>query len=158
MSLAKAKTELEAQVGQQIFEGDWMTVDQPRIDAFAEATGDFQWIHVDAQRAAQSPFETTIAHGYLTLSLIPMLCGTGHADAPLAEGVRMGINYGANRLRFPSPVPCGSRLRAREDLIEVTQVGDDALQLIYKTTIDIENAAKPACVVERVVRLYFDAA
>ncbi len=156
MSLAKAKADLEAQVGQQTFEGEWMEVDQPRIDAFAEATGDFQWIHVNAEKAAQSPFGTTIAHGYLTLSLIPMLCNTGDAEAPLAEGVRMGINYGANRLRFPSPVPCGARLRAREDLMEVAQVGDDALQLIYKTTIDIENTSKPACVVERVVRLYFD--
>ncbi|MBT2384108.1 MaoC family dehydratase, partial [Streptomyces sp. ISL-11] len=101
--------ELRAAVGEELGPGDWLEVDQKRIDLFAEATGDHQWIHVDAERAAAGPFGTTIAHGYLTLSLLAALV------PPLmrAEGARMGINYGLNKVRFPAPVPAGSRLRAR---------------------------------------------
>jgi acyl dehydratase len=137
--------ELQEAVGSHLGHSEWHTVTQQQIDTFAEATGDHQWIHVDTQRAADGPFGTTIAHGYLTLSLVPMLVHQVYAVA----GLRMGVNYGANRVRFPSPVPAGSRVRAGVELLALTptQAGS---QLRARVTIEREGAEKPACVVETV--------
>ena len=109
--------EMKATIGTELGVGDWLEVTQDRIDTFADATGDHQWIHVDAERAKQGPFGTTIAHGYLTLSLIPSLGGGGLG----LDGVRMGINYGLDRVRFITPVKVGSRVRARRKLLDVTE-------------------------------------
>ncbi|RII18828.1 putative enoyl-CoA hydratase 1 [Streptomyces sp. YIM 130001] len=143
--------ELKAAVGEQLGTGDWLEIDQPRIDRFAEATGDHQWIHVDPQKAADGPFGTTIAHGYLTLSLLPTLV----PQIMRVEGVRMGINYGTNKVRFPSPVPVGSRLRASGVLKDVSETSDGGVQLTTTVTVEREGADKPACVAESVSRFYF---
>jgi acyl dehydratase len=141
--------ELAAAVGTRIGTGDWVTVDQKRIDLFAEATGDHQWIHVDPERAAEGPFGGTIAHGYLTLSLIPVLV----QDVYRTEGVRMGVNYGLNKVRFPAPVRSGSRVRASVTVLSAEEVSG-GLQVTTQITVEIEGGAKPACVAETVVRLY----
>jgi len=128
-------TSLQQRVGEQLAVGDWVTVDQATIDKFAEATGDHQWIHVDVERAKKGPFGTTIAHGFLTLSLLPRLAESAiHID-----DVRMGVNYGLNRVRFPAPVPSGSRLRAHMKLVA------------YEP---IDGGDKPVCVAETVSRRY----
>lgn len=141
--------ELRAAVGEELGPTDWLEIDQKRIDLFAEATGDHQWIHVDPEKAAAGPFGTTIAHGYLTLSLLP------HFSPQLlgVEGVRMGVNYGSNKVRFPSPVPVGSRLRATGRIAEVAEV-KDGLQLTLTVTVEREGGTKPACVAETVSRFY----
>jgi acyl dehydratase len=144
---------LEAAVGTETGPTDWFTIDQARIGAFADATQDHQWIHIDPERAASGPFGTTVAHGFLTLSLVPYLA----AELRKVEGVRMGINYGLNRVRFPAPVPSGSRVRARSTLISCERVPgpDEAAQLVNRVTIELEGSAKPACVADVVSRLYF---
>jgi acyl dehydratase len=144
---------LEASIGTENGPTDWFTIDQARINAFADATEDHQWIHVDPERAATGPFGTTVAHGFLTLSLVPYLS----AQLRQVEGVRMGINYGLDRVRFPAPVPSGSRVRARATLIscEPVQGTADAAQLVNRVTIEVEGSAKPACVADMVSRLYF---
>jgi acyl dehydratase len=144
---------LEAAVGTETGPTDWVTIDQARINAFADATEDHQWIHVDPERAASGPFGTTVAHGFLTLSLVPYLS----AQLRQVEGVRMGVNYGLNRVRFPAPVPSGARVRARATLIscERVQGPGDAAQLVNRVTIEIDGNAKPACVADVVSRLYF---
>lgn len=142
--------DLKARVGEELGTGDWLTIDQDRIDAFADATGDHQWIHVDAERAAQGPFGATIAHGFLTLSLLPTLSGP---NAIPRDGVKMGINYGLNKVRFITPVKVGSRIRARRRLVDVTQ-GDGWVQFATEVTVEIEGAEKPACVAETLTRLY----
>jgi len=141
--------ELRAAVGEELGTSDWLEVDQKRIDLFAEATGDHQWIHVDPEKAATGPFGTTIAHGYLTLSLIPQFTFT----LLKVEGVKMGVNYGVNKVRFPSPVPVGSRLRASSRLAEVTEVPGGA-QIVTVVTIEREGGEKPVCVAETVARYY----
>ncbi|MCZ4096637.1 MaoC family dehydratase [Streptomyces sp. SID13666] len=141
--------DLRAAVGEQLGTTGWLEIDQKRIDLFAEATGDHQWIHVDPEKAAQGPFGTTIAHGYLTLSLIPSLT----PDLFRVEGVKMGVNYGVNKVRFPAPVPVGSRLRATAQIAEVTEVGG-GVQLVTKVTIEREGGDKPVCVAETVARFY----
>jgi acyl dehydratase len=143
--------DLEAAIGQEIGPTEWFTVDQARINGFADATEDHQWIHIDQERAASGPFGTTVAHGFLTLSLVPYLSGQLRS----IEGVRMGINYGLDRVRFPTPVPVGSRLRARATLISLDKVGDGGVQLVTRVTIEVEGSAKPACVADTVSRLYF---
>lgn len=143
--------DLEAAVGTEAGPTDWFTVDQARIDRFADATEDHQWIHVDPERAAAGPFGTTVAHGFLTLSLIPYLAG----QLRRSDGARMGINYGLNRVRFPAPVPVGSRIRARSTLISCDRIGEDGAQLVTQITIEIEGSAKPACVADTVSRVYF---
>jgi acyl dehydratase len=140
---------LQQRVGQELAVGDWVTVDQPMIDKFAEATGDHQWIHVDAERAAKGPFGTTIAHGFLTLSLLPRLAET----ALKVENVRMGVNYGLNRVRFPAPVPSGSRLRARLKLAAYEPI-DGGAQLTMQVTMEREGTDKPVCVAEAVSRRF----
>lgn len=142
--------EVKALVGTEVGVGDWFEVTQERIDKFADATGDHQWIHVDPERAAQGPFGTTVAHGYLTLSLIPSLGGGG---LPVT-GAKMGINYGLDRVRFIAPVKVGSRIRARRKLTDVKE-GEGFLQLKVEVTVEIEGEAKPAAVAETLSRAYF---
>lgn len=142
--------ELTAAVGEQLGASDWLEVDQKRIDLFAEATGDHQWIHVDPERAASGPFGSTIAHGYLTLSLLPGLV----PQVLRVDGARMGVNYGVNKVRFPAPVPVGSRVRARAQLTDVTPVGEDAVQVTAKVTVEREGGEKPVCVAETVSRYF----
>ncbi len=141
--------DLEALVGQEIGTSDWVPVDQARIDRFAEATGDRQWIHVDPVRAASGPYGTTIAHGYLTLSLLPLLFETGFA----IDDVKMGVNYGLNRVRFPAPVPAGSRLRGRFELLAYEPIAGGA-QLTLRTTVELGAGGKPACIAESVSRRF----
>jgi acyl dehydratase len=145
-----AHEEAKALIGQELGVGDWLEVTQDRINQFADATGDHQWIHVDPERAAQGPFATTIAHGYLTLSLIPSLGGGG---LPIT-GAKMGINYGLDRVRFIAPVKVGSRVRARRKLLDVTE-GEGFVQLKVEVTVEIEGQNKPACVAEALSRAYF---
>jgi acyl dehydratase len=155
MSESQALERLQAQVGQEVHTSDWLQVTQQRIDAFAEATGDHQWIHVDAERAArESPWKATIAHGYLTLSLYPMLRGLVAAERPPFPGVRQVINYGLDKLRFPSAVVAGSRVRGRCVLLKVEAV-TGGLQVTEQYTVEIEGQPKPACVAEAIMRLYF---
>ncbi len=152
MSQARVFTsvdELRTAVGEELGRTPWIEVDQKRIDLFAEATGDHQWIHVDPIKAAQGPFGSTIAHGYLTLSLIPSLM----PELMRVEGVRMGVNYGLNKVRFPSPVPVGSRLRASAVIAEVGEV-PDGVQLVTRVTIEREGGDRPVCVAETVARFY----
>ena len=137
----------KALVGEQLGESDWLQVDQDRINQFADATGDHQWIHVDTGKAKQGPFGMTIAHGFLTLSLIPGLTG----GLLKIEGVRMGINYGLNRVRFPSPVKVGSRVKASVRNVSVEDV-QGGIQIVNEVTISIEGETKPACVAETVSR------
>ncbi|WP_431963243.1 MaoC family dehydratase [Actinacidiphila sp. bgisy160] len=141
--------ELKAAIGEDLGTTGWLEVDQKRIDLFADATGDHQWIHVDPEKAAQGPFGTTIAHGYLTLSLIPSFT----PELLRVEGVKMGVNYGVNKVRFPSPVPVGSRLRATGRIAEVSEVPGGA-QLVVAITVEREGGDKPVCVAETVVRFY----
>ena len=141
--------DLQALVGQEIALSDWLRVDQARIDQFAQATGDHQWIHVDPVRAAAGPFGATVAHGFLTLSLLPKLFEIGFA----VDDVKMGINYGLNRVRFAAPVRVGSRLRARFKLLSFEPLAGGA-QLTIAVTIELEGSDKPACVAETVTRRY----
>jgi len=141
---------LAAHVGQEIGASDWIEVTQERIEQFANATEDRQWIHVDPARAAtESPYKTTIAHGFLTLSLVSVLL----RSAVAIEGLRMAINYGANRVRFVSAVPAGSRLRGRFTLAAVEEAGS-GIQATWNATIEREGEQKPACVIEWLVRYY----
>jgi acyl dehydratase len=137
--------ELERAVGTHLGWSDWHTVTQQQIDTFADATGDHQWIHVDPEKAAAGPFGSTVAHGYLTLSLVPMLVWQVYR----VEGVRMGVNYGADKLRFPSPVPVDSKVRAGVELLSVTPSGG-GYQVTARVTIERAGGGKPACVVETV--------
>ncbi|MFF0449149.1 MaoC family dehydratase [Streptomyces sp. NPDC004609] len=142
--------ELRAGVGERLGHSDWLEVDQKRIDLFADATGDHQWIHVDPERAAGGPFGTTIAHGYLTLSLLPSLV----PQVMRVEGMKMGINYGTNKVRFPAPVPVDSRLRASVTLQDVAETGG-GVQVTALVTIEREGGEKPVCVAETLSRYYF---
>ena len=141
--------ELQALVGQEIGYSDWLVVDQERIDLFARATGDHQWIHTDPERAAAGPFGATVAHGFLTLSLLPVLFETGFA----IDDVRMGVNYGLNRVRFPTPVHAGSRVRGRFTLRAYEPLPGSA-QLTVESVVELEGSDKPACVAESVSRRY----
>lgn len=141
--------DLQPLVGQEIATSPWVLIDQRRIDLFADATQDHQWIHVDPARAAQGPFGTTIAHGFLTLSLLPMLM----ESALVIEDVRMGVNYGLNRVRFTSPVPVGSHLRGRFRLLSWQPIEGGA-QLVVEATMELQGSSRPACVAESVSRRY----
>ena len=141
--------ELVGAVGQHLGNSDWVTVDQAQIDMFAEATGDRQWIHVDPDAAAAGPFGATIAHGYLTLSLTNLML----PQIVRVDGISMGVNYGVNRVRFPQPVLVGSRLRASATLTSAEELpGGAGVQTVITITVEIEDQAKPACVVESVSR------
>ena len=141
--------DLAALVGQEFAHSDVLLIEQARIDAFAHATEDRQWIHIDAERAAAGPFGATIAHGFLTLSLLPMLMESSFA----IDDVRMGLNYGTNRVRFPAPVAVGSRVQARFKLLAFEPI-DGGAQLIIEATMQRDGHAKPVCVAEQVVRQY----
>jgi acyl dehydratase len=142
--------ELVAAAGQDLGTSGWHTVTQNQINAFADATGDHQWIHIDAERAATGPFGVTIAHGYLTLSLIPILVHEVYE----VRGARMTVNYGVNRVRFPAPLPSGSDVRAQVSIDTVT-VDGDRTQVVAQVTIAARDAEKPCCVAETVTRFYF---
>ena len=134
-------------VGRHLGFTDWITVDQDRINRFADATGDYQWIHVDVERAKTGPFGATIAHGYLTLALTNLFL----PDLVSVENLSMGINYGVNKVRFPTPVTAGSRLRAGAEIAACEEVAG-GVQAIIKITVEIEGSSKPACIVENVTR------
>jgi acyl dehydratase len=141
---------LADRVGGELGVSDWLTISQAQINQFADATGDHQWIHVDAARAAtDSPFKTTIAHGFLTLSLLSSLI----RDAMTFHGLRMAINYGMNRMRFVAPVPAGSRIRARFVPVSVEDASG-SVQVTWQVTIEREHSDKPCCVAEWIVRYY----
>lgn len=139
-----------SRIGQEIGLSDWMPIEQSRVDAFAEVTGDRQWIHVDVERAKrESPFGGPIAHGYLTLSLLAKFAG----ECIAVDGVKLAVNYGLNRLRFATPVKVGSRVRARFVLAGVEDIPGGA-QMLWQATVEIEGSEKPACVAEMVTRWY----
>ena len=155
MSIDSVLSELKPKVGSVIHVSEWMRIDQKMIDAFAEATGDNQWIHVDPERAArESPYGGTIAHGYLLLSLYPILRGRVVDGVPVFPGVKSSINYGLNKLRFPNAVRAGSRIRGTSELIAVKKIRD-AIQTIERFTVEVEGQDKPACVAEPIVWLVF---
>src|ERR1700758_3300355 len=139
-------------VGQELGTSNWIVIDQQRIDAFADATGNHQWIHVDVERArTESPYRTTIAHGFLTLSLIPGLS----KDNYRIDNAKMGINYGLNRVRFLAPVPVGSRIRLKSELVDATKVNDATVDLTVRQTVELDGSDKPAAVAEVIARMVF---
>ncbi len=143
-------SDLAAQVGQEVAVSDWLTITQQQVQLFADATGDQQWIHVDVERAKAGPFGAPIAHGFLTLSLIPKFLQT----CVHVEQTRMGVNYGLNKVRFVSPVPVGSHLRARLKLLSSEPIDNHGVQMVWEVTIEREGQAKPVCVAESIVRQY----
>ncbi len=136
-------------VGQHLGHSDWLEITQERIDQFAEATGDHQWIHVDPKRAKNGPFGATIAHGYLTQSLVNLFL----PQIVEVRGISMGVNYGADRLRFPAPVPVGSRIRGSAELLQVDEV-KGGVQAVIRVTVEIEGGERPACVIDTISRYY----
>ena len=143
-------SELAALVGQDVAVSDWITVTQQQVNLFADATGDHQWIHVDVERAQQGPFGGPIAHGFLTLSLLPKF----FESAMEVRETRMGVNYGLNRVRFTAPVPVGSRLRARMKLLACEAIADNGYQMTWGVTVEREGGTKPVCVAESLTRRY----
>lgn len=141
--------DLSACVGQRVATTGWTEVTQAQVNQFAHATHDLQWIHIDEERARQGPFGAPIAHGFLTLSLLSKFFG----DALHVQEARMGVNYGLNKVRFPAPVPVGSRLRAHLDLRQATDI-EGGMQFVWEVQIEREGADKPVCVAESLVRLY----
>ena len=143
--------ELQGAMGRELGHSDWLSVSQERINGFADATDDHQWIHVDVERATRGPFGAPIAHGYLTLSLVSALL----PQLIRVPSASMGINYGCNKVRFIAPVPAGSRIRAQGQITEAVEVSG-GVQVVVKVTIEIEGAERPACVAETVSRFLFD--
>lgn len=141
--------EMAAAVGQRLGESEWLVIDQARINLFADATGDHQWIHVDPERAATGPFGATIAHGYLTLSLVNLFL----PQIIDVQGISMGVNVGIDKARFPSPVKVGSRVRGVGDLVSVEEV-KGGVQSVVRVTVEIEGSEKPACVVDTISRYF----
>ena len=150
MKTFRSYTEVSACVGQEVAVTDWITITQEQVNLFAQATGDHQWIHVDPERAKAGPFGAPIAHGFLTLSLLPQFFAAAFAIV----GARMGVNYGLNRVRFTSPVPVGSRLRARLVLQGAEALSPEGLQMTWLVTLEREGSDKPACVAEFLTRNY----
>ena len=142
--------DLRACIGQEVAVSEWETVTQERIDDFARATGDFQWFHVDAERAAKGPFGKTIAHGFLTLSMLPHF----FQSTIVLKDVKMGINYGLNRVRFTAPVPVGSELRARMKLISIEEIPENGAQMVWEVTFERKGSDRPVCVAESISRRY----
>ena len=140
---------LKSNVGQHLGYSEYLEITQERVQQFAEATGDFQWIHIDVERSKSGPFGGPIAHGYLTLSLGPMLYPT----VVRIDGFSMGVNYGANKIRFPSPVPVGSRVRLGVKLLEVEEIAN-GVQMTMEFTFECEGSSKPSCVAEIIFRSY----
>lgn len=139
--------EMKDCVGEQLGKSEWLTIDQPRINLFADATGDHQWIHVDPEKAKDGPFGATIAHGYLTLSLVNMFL----PQIVDVQGVSMGVNYGCDKVRFPSAVPVGSKVRGSGELVSVEEI-KGSVQAIVRVTVEIEGSDRPACVVDTISR------
>jgi acyl dehydratase len=150
VTLANGPDELKALEGVELPPSSWLEIDQERIDAFAAVTGDTQWIHVDSERAAQGPFGRTIAHGFLTLSLVPHF----RQEIISIDGFRLTVNYGLDRVRFPAPVPVGSRLRAHFQFARIDEI-EGGFHTVTLVTIEREGEARPVCVAELVVRYYF---
>lgn len=142
--------DLAALQGQEVATTPWLTITQAQVNLFADATGDHQWIHTDAVKAKAGPFGVPIAHGFLTLSLIPQF----FASAFRVSAVRMGVNYGLNKVRFTSPVPVGSRLRARMTLLSAQPIDNGGTQFTWDVTVERDGEIKPACIAESIVRLY----
>ena len=142
--------ELAATVGQEVAVSDWITITQEQVNQFAPATGDHQWIHVDVERAKAGPFGGPIAHGFLTLSLIPKFF---ESSFEIAQS-RMGVNYGLNKVRFMAPVPVGSRLRARMKLLQCEPIDTQGVQMVWEVAVQREGSEKPVCVAESIVRRY----
>lgn len=153
-AIEKAKQTLEARIGQRAEPTDWFEITQERINLFAEATLDHQWIHTDPERAKSGPFGTTIAHGQLTMSIMSFLPGGGGTGMPAVEGVQMGINYGWNKVRFPAPVPVGAEVRTT-GMIKSVEIKGSMLEVVNELTLEIKGQDKPGCVGESVVRLVF---
>jgi acyl dehydratase len=149
MTTFASLADFTAAVGTELGSSEWHTIDQDRVNLFAEATGDHQWIHVDPERAATGPFGTTIAHGYLTQSLIPVLS----QECYRVEGIRMAVNYGSDRVRFPSPVPVGSSVRATAELVSTSEV-PGGVQAVVRFTISGRDGGKPHCVADTITRFY----
>ena len=155
MALAEALADLQGKVGEEIHVSDWLTVTQELIDMFANATGDPHWLHVDQKRCKEeSPYQTTIAHGYLTLSLYPQLRGLVDAKEPLFPGQTNIINYGLNKLRFTNVVKVGSKIRAHCTVVAAEEV-KGSIQLTEQYSVEIQGQERPACVAECIMRLYF---
>lgn len=150
MKTFQTLAELSALVGQEVAVSDWLVVTQERVNQFAQATGDHQWIHVDVEKARTGPFGGTIAHGFLTLSLIPQF----FESALTVLDTRMGVNYGLNRVRFMAPVPVGSRLRARLTLLQSDPIEANGFQMLWAVSVEREGASKPVCVAESIARRY----
>ncbi len=142
--------DLAACVGQEVAVSDWVTITQEQVDLFAKATGDQQWIHVDVERARQGPFGAPIAHGFLTLSLLPVF----FESSMEVTRSRMGVNYGLNKVRFTAPVPVGSRLRARMTLLASEPIDNEGVQMTWSVLVEREGVEKPVCVAESLVRRY----
>ena len=145
----KSPLDMEAAVGQQLGASEWITIDQERINLFADATGDHQWIHVDPEQAKHGDFGCTIAHSYLTLSLVNLFL----PQIVDVQGIRMGVNYGSDKLRFPAPVKVNSRVRGVGQLIQVEQV-KGGVQAVVRVTVEIEGEERPGCVVDTISRYY----
>ncbi len=150
MRVFETLADLKACVGEEVAVSDWETVTQERIDKFAEATGDHQWIHVDPERAAKGPFGKTIAHGFLTLSMLPHF----FQNSLELKDVKMGINYGLNRVRFTSPVPVGSEVRARLKLLSIEDLPENGAQMVWQVTFERKGSDRPVCVAESISRRY----
>ena len=150
MKTFQTLSDLAACTGQEVAVSDWLTITQQQVNLFADATGDHQWIHIDAEKAAAGPFGTTIAHGFLTLSLLPKFF---ESSFEIIES-RMGVNYGLNKVRFMAPVPVSSRLRARMKLLSAEPIEGNGLQMAWNVTVEREGADKPVCVAEALVRRY----
>ena len=145
----KTPNDLAAAVGTQLGKSEWIQVTQDRINKFADATGDHQWIHVDVERAKKGPFGAPIAHGYLTLSLVSLFL----PQIMEVHGIAMGVNYGVDKVRFPAPVPVGSRIRGRGEIVAVEEV-KGAVQAIVRVSVEIEGGERPACVVDTISRFF----
>ena len=152
MKVIKSIDDAQSLIGQELGVSDWLEIDQKRINDFADVTGDHQWIHVDVERAkAESPYRTPIAHGFLTLSLIPALS----KDNFRVENAKLAINYGLNKVRFLAAVPVDSRVRVRSELADAAKVDDNTVNLTVRHTIEIDGVDKPAAVAEMIVRVIF---
>jgi acyl dehydratase len=150
MKTFQTLSELAACTGQEVAVSDWITITQQQVNRFAEATGDQQWIHVDPEKARAGPFGGPIAHGFLTLSLLPRFFESSFEIL----GSRLGVNYGLNKVRFTAPVPVGSRLRARMKLLATEPIDNAGMQMTWQVTVEREGADKPVCVAESLVRRY----
>jgi acyl dehydratase len=146
----KTPADLKAAVGQELGVSAWLEITQERINQFAEATGDHQWIHVDPQRAKDGPFGACIAHGYLTQSLVNLFL----PEIVEVQGISMGVNYGADRLRFPAPVPVGSRVRGSAQLLSAEEVKGGAVQATIRVSVEIEGSDRPGCVIDTISRYF----